>query len=96
MKESLNGLFQWPQIEAVAPFINSHSFESLDFRMPVGGVKQSGIGREFTEKGLEGYVEKGIFSLWRSFRKMRIYNVKYENVHFSILILRNGGFSILH
>jgi acyl-CoA reductase-like NAD-dependent aldehyde dehydrogenase len=45
------------QIEAGATFINSHSFESLDFRMPVGGVKQSGIGREFTEKGLEKYVE---------------------------------------
>ncbi|MHA4854504.1 aldehyde dehydrogenase family protein [Rhodococcus sp. MSC1_016] len=45
------------QIEAGSTFINSHAFESLDLRMPFGGVKQSGIGREFGEAGMSEYVE---------------------------------------
>jgi acyl-CoA reductase-like NAD-dependent aldehyde dehydrogenase len=55
------------QIEAGATFINSHSFESLNFRMPVGGVKQSGIGREFNEKGLEEYVENHSIRIVKKF-----------------------------
>lgn len=46
------------QIQAGSTFINTHSFESLDLRMPFGGVKQSGIGREFGEAGLGEYVEE--------------------------------------
>ncbi|MGY1883947.1 aldehyde dehydrogenase family protein [Blastococcus sp. SYSU DS0753] len=45
------------RIEAGSTFINTHSFESLDLRMPFGGVKQSGIGREFGTAGLSEYVE---------------------------------------
>ncbi len=45
------------QIEAGSTFINSHSLESLDVRMPFGGIKQSGIGREFTELSLADYIE---------------------------------------
>jgi acyl-CoA reductase-like NAD-dependent aldehyde dehydrogenase len=45
------------QIEAGSTFINSHSFESLDLRMPFGGVKESGIGREFGKAGMREYVE---------------------------------------
>ncbi|MGY1841465.1 MULTISPECIES: aldehyde dehydrogenase family protein [unclassified Modestobacter] len=45
------------RIEAGSTFINTHSFDSLDLRMPFGGVKQSGIGREFGEAGLSEYVE---------------------------------------
>jgi acyl-CoA reductase-like NAD-dependent aldehyde dehydrogenase len=45
------------RIEAGSTFINTHSFDSLDLRMPFGGVKQSGIGREFGEAGLSAYVE---------------------------------------
>ena len=46
------------QIEAGSTFINTHSFESLDLRMPFGGVKESGIGREFGEAGMREYVEE--------------------------------------
>jgi acyl-CoA reductase-like NAD-dependent aldehyde dehydrogenase len=46
------------KVEAGSTFINTHSFESLDLRMPFGGIKQSGIGREFGEAGLSAYVEE--------------------------------------
>lgn len=42
---------------AGSTFINSHAFESLDLRMPFGGVKQSGIGRAYGEAGMSEYVE---------------------------------------
>jgi acyl-CoA reductase-like NAD-dependent aldehyde dehydrogenase len=45
------------RIEVGSTFINTHSFESLDLRMPFGGVKQSGIGQEFGEAGLSEYVD---------------------------------------
>ena len=51
------GLAMASRIEAGSTFINTHSFESLDLRMPFGGIKQSGIGREFGEAGLAAYVE---------------------------------------
>jgi acyl-CoA reductase-like NAD-dependent aldehyde dehydrogenase len=46
------------KIEAGSTFINTHAFESLDLRMPFGGIKQSGIGREFGDAGLKEYVEQ--------------------------------------
>jgi acyl-CoA reductase-like NAD-dependent aldehyde dehydrogenase len=46
------------RIEAGSTFINTHSLESLDLRMPFGGVKQSGIGREFGEAGMREYVDE--------------------------------------
>jgi acyl-CoA reductase-like NAD-dependent aldehyde dehydrogenase len=46
------------KVEAGSTFINTHSFESLDPRMPFGGIKQSGIGREFGDAGLSEYVEE--------------------------------------
>ena len=46
------------QIEAGSTFINTHAFESLDLRMPFGGIKESGIGREFGEAGMREYVEE--------------------------------------
>lgn len=51
------GLKMASHIEAGSTFINTHSFESLDLRMPFGGIKLSGIGREFGEAGLSEYVE---------------------------------------
>lgn len=52
------GLALARRIEAGSTFINTHSFDSPDLRMPFGGVKQSGIGREFGEAGLSEYVEQ--------------------------------------
>ena len=46
------------RIEAGSTFVNTHAFESLDLRMPFGGVKQSGIGREFGEAGMREYVDE--------------------------------------
>ena len=46
------------RLEAGSSFINTHSFDSLDPRMPFGGIKQSGSGREFGEAGLKEYVEE--------------------------------------
>ena len=46
------------RIEAGSTFINTHAFESLDLRMPFGGIKESGIGREFGEAGMREYVEE--------------------------------------
>ncbi|MEU0468855.1 aldehyde dehydrogenase family protein [Amycolatopsis sp. NPDC006131] len=52
------GLSLARRIEAGSTFINTHSFESLDLRMPFGGIKSSGIGREFGTAGLNAYVEE--------------------------------------
>jgi acyl-CoA reductase-like NAD-dependent aldehyde dehydrogenase len=51
------GLALARRIEAGSTFINTHSFESLDLRMPFGGIKESGIGREFGTAGMSEYVE---------------------------------------
>lgn len=45
------------QVEAGFTFVNGHSIDKIDIRMPFGGVKQSGMGREFTEFGIADYVE---------------------------------------
>lgn len=45
------------KLEAGSTFVNSHSLDSLDPRMPFGGIKQSGIGREFADLSLMDYVE---------------------------------------
>lgn len=44
------------RIEAGMVWINSS--QDSDFRVPFGGVKQSGIGRELGEAGLEAYTNK--------------------------------------
>ncbi|PQE08401.1 aldehyde dehydrogenase protein [Rutstroemia sp. NJR-2017a BBW] len=43
------------RIEAGMVWINSS--QDSDFRIPFGGVKQSGIGRELGEEGLKGYTQ---------------------------------------
>ncbi|MCD2192850.1 aldehyde dehydrogenase family protein [Actinomycetospora endophytica] len=51
------GLAMARRVEAGSTFVNTHSFESLDPRMPFGGIKCSGIGRECGDAGMAGYVE---------------------------------------
>jgi acyl-CoA reductase-like NAD-dependent aldehyde dehydrogenase len=46
------------RLQTGGTFINSHNISSLSFDMPLGGVKESGIGRERTELGLQEYVEE--------------------------------------
>lgn len=41
------------RLEAGMVWVNSSN--DSDFRVPFGGVKQSGVGRELGEKGLEAY-----------------------------------------
>lgn len=44
-------------LEAGATFVNAHSLTALDLTCPGGGVKQSGIGREFGLEGILAYTE---------------------------------------
>ena len=44
-----------PQIEAGTLWINMHTF--LDPAVPFGGMKASGIGREFSDAFIEDYTE---------------------------------------
>jgi acyl-CoA reductase-like NAD-dependent aldehyde dehydrogenase len=46
------------QIEAGQTFINTHSFDSFGLGLPFGGVKSSGIGREFAgDSTLSAYID---------------------------------------
>lgn len=45
------------RVEAGCTFINNHGLASVDLRAPMGGVKQSGIGREMGREGLLAYTE---------------------------------------
>lgn len=54
-------------IEAGMVWINSSN--DSDVRVPFGGVKQSGIGRELGEAGLEAYTNKKVCSLNPLYKK---------------------------
>ena len=49
------GLRVAAEVEAGMVWVNSS--QDCDFRVPFGGVKQSGIGRELGEDGLEAYTQ---------------------------------------
>lgn len=51
------------RIEAGTTMINTAAIMGLDVRFPFGGVKQSGIGREYGEEGLLGYVETHVINV---------------------------------
>lgn len=45
------------RIEAGVTMVNTAAVQGLDIRYPFGGVKQSGIGREYGEEGMLEYVD---------------------------------------
>ncbi|MCG7332433.1 aldehyde dehydrogenase family protein [Salinicoccus roseus] len=45
------------RIEAGVTMVNTAAIQGLDIRYPFGGVKQSGIGREYGEEGMLEYVD---------------------------------------
>lgn len=51
------------KIEAGTTMINTAAVQGLDVRFPFGGVKQSGIGREYGEEGILGYVETQVINV---------------------------------
>ncbi|MET3698838.1 acyl-CoA reductase-like NAD-dependent aldehyde dehydrogenase [Bacillus oleivorans] len=51
------------RIEAGTTMINTAAVQGLDVRFPFGGVKQSGVGREYGEEGLKSYVETHVINV---------------------------------
>lgn len=49
-------------VEAGSVFVNHHGAFSLDFDAPFGGMKQSGLGREFGVESLAEYTETQVIS----------------------------------
>lgn len=54
------------QIEAGVTMINTGGLPGFDIRFPFGGVKQSGMGREFGPGSFMAYVEKHVFTVPKS------------------------------
>ncbi|CAM3043347.1 aldehyde dehydrogenase family protein [Paenibacillus sediminis] len=51
------------RIEAGTTMINTAAVQGLDVRFPFGGVKQSGIGREYGREGLLTYTETHVINV---------------------------------
>ncbi|KAA9027007.1 aldehyde dehydrogenase family protein [Niallia endozanthoxylica] len=51
------------RIEAGTTMINTAAIMGLDVRFPFGGVKQSGIGREYGDEGLLAYVQSHVINV---------------------------------
>ncbi len=51
------------QIEAGTTMINTAAVQGLDVRFPFGGVKQSGMGREYGEEGILSYTEAHVINI---------------------------------
>ncbi|WP_121613520.1 aldehyde dehydrogenase family protein [Mesobacillus foraminis] len=54
------------RIEAGTTMINTAAIQGLDVRFPFGGVKQSGVGREYGKEGLKSYVETHVINIPKS------------------------------
>ncbi|MEK4386230.1 aldehyde dehydrogenase family protein [Solibacillus sp. FSL W7-1464] len=51
------------RIEAGTTMINTAAIQGLDVRFPFGGVKQSGVGREYGLDGIKSYTETHVINL---------------------------------
>lgn len=51
------------RIEAGTTMINTAAIQGLDVRFPFGGVKQSGVGREYGVEGLKSYTETHVINI---------------------------------
>jgi acyl-CoA reductase-like NAD-dependent aldehyde dehydrogenase len=54
------------RLEAGAVFVNIHGLFAVNPLAPMGGVKTSGVGREYGLLGLQAYTEPKVLSNWKS------------------------------
>ncbi|BDH63291.1 aldehyde dehydrogenase [Lysinibacillus sp. PLM2] len=54
------------RIEAGTTMINTAAVQGLDVRFPFGGVKQSGVGREYGVEGIKSYTETHVINIPKS------------------------------
>jgi len=59
------------RLEAGMTFINSHNRSGMSLRVPFGGVKRSGFGREFGDAGIEEYLQTHALHLPGAIRDAR-------------------------
>ncbi|MDQ1514979.1 MAG: hypothetical protein QOE80_809 [Actinomycetota bacterium] len=54
------------RLEAGAAFVNIHGLFAVNPLAPMGGIKTSGLGREYGLLGLQAYTEPKVLSSWKS------------------------------
>jgi acyl-CoA reductase-like NAD-dependent aldehyde dehydrogenase len=54
------------RLEAGSSFVNVHSIFCVNMLAPYGGIKMSGLGREYGDLGLRSYTEPHLVSTWHA------------------------------